>query len=66
MSYTCTFGRSGLSSEIFFQDPDPAINDARFAAARAKLEPTFGDTLSYEPPPGRKGCRIAKYPFLRQ
>ncbi|MGC4891265.1 DUF4268 domain-containing protein [Micromonospora sp. DT227] len=58
MSYTC---RSGLSSEIFFQDPDPAVNDARFAAARAKLEPTFGNTLSYEPLQARKGCRMAEY-----
>ncbi|MDT0529178.1 DUF4268 domain-containing protein [Micromonospora sp. DSM 115977] len=61
ISYACTFSRSGLSSEIFFQDPDPAVNDARFAAARAKLEPTFGNTLSYEPLQGRKGCRIAQY-----
>ncbi|MFG3558934.1 hypothetical protein ACGGAQ_31620 [Micromonospora sp. NPDC047557] len=29
MSYTCTFGRSGLSSEIFFQDPDPAAASRR-------------------------------------
>ncbi|SBT40585.1 DUF4268 domain-containing protein [Micromonospora narathiwatensis] len=61
MSYTCTFGRSGPSSEIFFQHPDPAVNDARFAAARAKLEPAFEDILSYEPLQGRKGCRIAEY-----
>ncbi|PWR13926.1 hypothetical protein DKT69_18990 [Micromonospora sicca] len=61
VSYACTFGRSGLSSEIFFQHPDPAVNEARFNAARAKLEPIFGDALSYEPLTGKKGCRIAEY-----
>lgn len=61
VSYACTFGRLGLSSEIFFQHPDPAVNDARFAAARAKLEPASGGNLSFEPLQGRKGCRIAEY-----
>ncbi|WP_433285547.1 DUF4268 domain-containing protein [Micromonospora sp. CA-244673] len=60
VSFTCTFGKSGLGSEIFFQDPDPAVNDQRFAAARAKLEPAY-PTLSFEPLTGRKGCRIAEY-----
>ncbi|SFC07482.1 DUF4268 domain-containing protein [Micromonospora sediminimaris] len=60
LSFACTFGRSGLGSEIFFQDPDPAVNDQRFAAARSKLEPSY-PTLSFEPLAGRKGCRIAEY-----
>ncbi|MEV4756449.1 DUF4268 domain-containing protein [Micromonospora sp. NPDC049559] len=60
ISYACTFGKSGLGSEIFFQHPDATVNDERFAAARAKLEPPL-PSLSYEPLPGRKGCRIAEY-----
>ncbi|GHJ56366.1 hypothetical protein Nm8I071_56730 [Nonomuraea sp. TT08I-71] len=61
VSYTCFFGKSGLASEVFFQHPDPTVNEARFAAAREKLEPIFGDALSYEPLTDKKGCRIAEY-----
>ncbi|MEU6208053.1 DUF4268 domain-containing protein [Micromonospora musae] len=60
VSFACTFGRLGLGSEIFFQDPDTAVNDQRFAAARAKLEPSY-PALSFEPLAARKGCRIAEY-----
>ncbi|MDH6462761.1 hypothetical protein M2302_002942 [Micromonospora sp. A200] len=61
VSYACTFGRAGLSSEIFFQHPDPAVNDTRFAAAQSKIEPAYPAPLSFEPLTGRKGCRIAEY-----
>ena len=64
IAYNCSFGRNGLCSEIYFEDPDPAINEARFNAARAKremLEKAYGSQLTFEPLPGRKGCRIADY-----
>jgi hypothetical protein len=60
VAYVCTFGKAGLASEMFFQHRDPAVNDARFAAARTKLEPAYPG-LSFEPLAGRKGCRIAEY-----
>lgn len=61
LSYTCAFGRSGLLSELYFGDPDPQVNQARFAAAQARkddLEAAYGRALSFEPLAGRKGCRI--------
>lgn len=62
--FGCSFGRSGLCSEIYFQDPDPAVNDARFAAAegrRHEIETTYGGPLQFEPLVDRKGCRVADY-----
>jgi predicted nucleotide-binding protein len=62
--YNCSFGRKGLCSEIFFEDPDPSVNEARFTAASAKrdvLEKAYGMQLTFEPLIGRKGCRIADY-----
>ncbi|GIG93368.1 DUF4268 domain-containing protein [Plantactinospora endophytica] len=64
ISFSCSFGRSGLCSEIYFQDPDAGINDTRFGAAEAHrqaIEDTYGASLSFEPLVGRKGCRIAEY-----
>lgn len=63
LSYTCAFGRSGLLSELFFGDPDPAVNEARFTAAQARkadLEAAYGRALSFEPLTGRKGSRITE------
>ncbi|MFE9188874.1 DUF4268 domain-containing protein [Micromonospora sp. NPDC007208] len=61
LSFNCSFGKSGLSSEIYFQDPDATVNAARFSRAQHKLEASYGDTLSFEPLAGKKGCRIAEY-----
>ena len=64
LAFNCSFGRSGLCSEVYFQDPDPAVNDIRFAAAvsnRATIEAAYGGPLSFEPLAGKKGCRIAEY-----
>jgi hypothetical protein len=64
LSYTCSFGRSGLCSEIYFQHTDPNVNAARFDAAHARkdqLEGAYGSALSFEPLAERKGCRIAEY-----
>lgn len=64
VAFNCSFGRSGLCSEVFFQDPDSSLNDARFAAAEASrqtIEATYGAALSFEPLAGKKGCRIAEY-----
>ncbi|MCA1606771.1 MAG: DUF4268 domain-containing protein, partial [Acidobacteria bacterium] len=64
ISFTCFFSKSGLCSEIVFQNPDPSVNDARFTAARAKreaLEAEYGSRLSFEPLVGKKSCRIADY-----
>lgn len=59
--YTCSFGRRGLLSEIYFKDPDPDVNTARFNALsvqRETLESVFGAPLLFEDLPTRKGCRI--------
>ena len=64
VAFNCTLGKSGLCSEIYFQDRDPAVNDARFAAAQEKrkeIEAAYGGRLSFEPLVGKKGCRIADY-----
>jgi Domain of unknown function (DUF4268) len=56
VAFNCSFGRARLSSEVFFQDPDAAVNDARFAAARASretIESTYGGPMSFEPSLGR-------------
>jgi hypothetical protein len=64
VAYYCSFTKNGLLSELFFEAADPAVNDARFAAAsrrQADLELKFGAPLSFEPLPLRKGCRIGTY-----
>ncbi|RAO29988.1 hypothetical protein PSN13_05187 [Micromonospora saelicesensis] len=64
ITFNCSFGRSGLCSEIFFESPDPAVNDARLAAAQAKrelIERTYGGPLTFDPLIGKKGCRIADH-----
>ncbi|MDG4803567.1 DUF4268 domain-containing protein [Micromonospora sp. WMMD980] len=64
ITFRCSFGRAGLCSEIFFESPEPALNDARFAAAEAKretIEGTYGGPLRFDPLIGKKGCRIADY-----
>lgn len=61
-AYNCSFGRRGLVSEIYLQDPEPAVNEARFDALfrqREKVEEAYGGQLSWERLEGRKGCRIA-------
>jgi hypothetical protein len=60
--YNCVFTRSGLVSELYFEDRDPAVNQARFAAAQARqaeLEAAYRKALSFEPLMGKKACRIA-------
>jgi hypothetical protein len=62
--YNCAFTRSGLVSELYFEHPDPAVNEARFAAAQARtaeLEAAYGTALSFEPLVGKKGCRISEH-----
>lgn len=64
IALNCTFSRGQLCSEVYFQDPDPAVNDARFTRAvalREELEAAFGGTLPFEALAGRKGCRIKAY-----
>jgi hypothetical protein len=62
--YNCVFAKSGLLSELHFEDRDPAVNEARFTAAQARkaeLETAYGRALSFEPLVGNKGCRIGEY-----
>lgn len=64
VAFKCSFGRPGLCSEVYFQDPDARVNDARFSAAeanRANIEATYGAPLSFEPLAGKRGCRIVEY-----
>jgi hypothetical protein len=64
VAFNCSFGRAGLCSEVYFQDSDASVNDARFAAAlaqRESIDATYGAALQFEPLVDRKSCRIADY-----
>jgi Domain of unknown function (DUF4268) len=64
VAYNCVFGKGQLYSELYFQDPDALVNEARFKAAlatRETLEAAYGSPLTFEPLDGKKGSRIATY-----
>jgi hypothetical protein len=60
--YTTSFNREGISSELYFGDPDPTVNQYRFEQllrVRERLVADYGGDLGFEPLEGRKGCRIS-------
>jgi hypothetical protein len=61
VSWNVSFSRFGCRSEIYFGDPDPAINLARWqvlADQRDELITHFGDGLIFDDLPNNKSCRI--------
>lgn len=59
--FVASFSRDGLLSELYFGDPDPAVNDFRFERlqqSRKLLESEYDGPLAFEPLDKRKGCRI--------
>lgn len=64
VSYYCYFMGGRLGSEIDFEDPDPATNDARLRALEARkadIEAAYGGPLDWQEMKGRKATRIADY-----
>jgi hypothetical protein len=62
--YSMAFTTRGLMCELYFGSPDAEANATAFAeyeALRAQIERDFGETLSFEPLPDKKACRIAAY-----
>lgn len=62
--YGVSFGRQGLSSELYFGDAAAEVNELRFAAAerhKVEVEAAYGQPLSWEPLPGKKASRVAHY-----
>lgn len=63
-AYYTSFTRRGLSSELVFESPDPAVNTARLAsllASRAAFEVHYGGALEWDELPSRKSTRIVEY-----
>ena len=63
-TYSTSWTRRGLSSELVFEASDPAVNTARFMALRARradLEAAYGSALDWQDLPDRKATRIAEY-----
>jgi hypothetical protein len=61
-AWTVSFAQFGCRSELYFGDPDPAVNLARWkalAGRRADIEAAFGDgELIFDELPNYKGCRV--------
>ncbi|MGW5720927.1 DUF4268 domain-containing protein [Amycolatopsis sp. NPDC003865] len=60
-NWVVSFTRFGCRSELFFGDPDAAVNLNRWQALadrRGNITERFGDGLIFDDLPTRKGCRI--------
>ena len=56
-----SFAMFGGRSELYFQDPDPDINLARWSVLnrkKAEITKVFGEELIFDNLPNNKGCRI--------
>lgn len=56
------FVSGALTARIYFSDPDPAVNEARFSAVyrlREQFEAALGAQPEWDTMEGRKGARIA-------
>lgn len=63
-TYSTGFTRRGLLSELYFEDPDPALNSARFEhllARRVDFERAYGGPIEWDPMEGRKASRVGEY-----
>ena len=63
-NYYAYFTKRGLSSELYFESPDPELNTALYEslfASREQLEDAYGGRLDWQPMEGRKATRIAEY-----
>lgn len=59
-----SFGRRGLSAELYFQHPDADRNLSRFRSLLAqqdRFEASYGGALDWQELEGRRACRIADY-----
>jgi hypothetical protein len=63
-TYYTSFTKQGLSSELVFEDPEPAVNTDRLevlSARAAEMQQAYGGDLEFQQLPGRKATRIAEY-----
>lgn len=64
LTLNASFGRRGMSAELYFQHPDPERNLARFtrlSSQRERFESAYGGPIEWQELPGRSACRIADY-----
>ena len=60
--YAVSFRNDGLLSELFFHHEIAEVNQARFGVLlerRQAIEDAFGEPLTFDAFPSRKGCRVA-------
>ena len=60
-TWSVSFAMFGGRSELYFQDPDPDVNLARWSVLnrkKAELTKAFGGELIFDDLPNNKGCRI--------
>ncbi len=63
-TYYTSFTKKGLSSELVFEDPEPAVNTHRLevlSARAAEMQQAYGGVLEFQQLPGRKATRVAEY-----
>lgn len=59
--FQATFTRGGLAVQLYFGDPDPSINTARFEGLHAKqdqFEQALGENAVWDEMKGRKAARV--------
>ena len=64
ITYGCVFGKGGAYSELFFGDPSPAVNEARFTwleGRQAALQTSYGSPIEFESLAGKKGARVYEF-----
>lgn len=60
-TWTVSYSQFGCRSELFFGNPGPAVNLARWQVLnerRVEITESFGDELIFDDLPNNKGCRI--------
>ena len=64
MAFGTNFSQRVLCSEIYFGDPSPEVNTARFEELRShqsEFESIVGAEVDWQELEGRKACRVAVY-----
>lgn len=62
-TYYGGFTKSGLVSQLWFEDKDATVNEARLAAVLEQqqvMEEAYGGAISFETMPGKKSTRIGE------